>query len=218
MSRFNNFIRTSLLGGVAVVLPVALSAFLLKWLFKLITGFIQPMTSLLMEKSNNQVMFADAVVILIILSGCFIIGVMVKTKVGKFIQDSLEDHILKFAPGYSIIKETILQFLGKKKFPFSQVALVRAFENDTLMTGFVTDEHSDGLCTVFVPTGPNVTTGFVFHLSQDNIYPVKVSADQAIRTVISCGVGSGKIINAYLEKVGLPDKGTAAVTVAADSS
>ena len=218
MSRFNNFIRTSLLGGVAVVLPVALSAFLLKWLFRLITNFIQPMTHLLIEKSNNQVMFADAVVILIILLGCFMIGIMVKTKVGQFIQESLESHILKFAPGYSIIKETILQFLGKKKFPFSQVALIRAFENDTLMTGFVTDEHPDGLCSVFVPTGPNVTTGFVFHLSQKHVYPVKISADQAIRTVISCGVGSGKIINAYLEQVRMPDQGGAAVTAAADSS
>ncbi len=69
-----------------------------------------------------------------------------------------------------------------------------------LMTGFVTEEHPNGQCTVFVPTGPNVTTGFVFHLSRDNVYPVNVSADQAIRTVISCGVGSDKLIKAYSEQ------------------
>jgi uncharacterized membrane protein len=135
---------------------------------------------------------------------CFVVGIVVKTRVGRFIQESLEGYILRFAPGYSIIKETVMQFLGKKKFPFSPVVLVRAFENDTLMTGFITDEHSDGLCTVFVPTGPNVTTGFVFHLSQENVYPVNVSADQAIRTVISCGVGSDRLIKAYSEKAGRP--------------
>ena len=125
---------------------------------------------------------------------------IVKTRVGVFIQESLDVYILKYIPGYSIIKETVLQFMGKKKFPFSPVVLVRAFENDTLMTGFITDEHPDGQCTVFVPTGPNVTTGFVFHLSRDNVYPVNVSADQAIRTVISCGVGSDRLIKAYLEQ------------------
>jgi uncharacterized membrane protein len=190
----------TLIGGIAVVLPAALSAFLLKWLFKVIIGIIRPLTTLVFAKSNIQVIFADTIVIAIILLACFAVGMIVKTRVGVFIQESLDDYILKFVPGYSIIKETILQFMGKKKFPFSLVVLVRAFENDTLMTGFITDEHPDGQCTVFVPTGPNVTTGFVFHLSRDNVYPVNVSADQAIRTVISCGVGSDKLIKAYSEQ------------------
>ena len=200
MSRFKNFIQTSLLGGIAVILPVALSAFLLMWLFKMVIGIIRPLTTLVIAKSNIQLAFADAIVITIILFACFFVGIAVRTRLGIFIQESLEAYILKFAPGYSIIKETVMQFLGKKKFPFSPVVLVRPFENDTLMTGFVTDEHPDGKCTVFVPTGPNVTTGFVFHLSQDKVYEVKVSADQAIRSVISCGVGSGKLIKAYLEQ------------------
>jgi uncharacterized membrane protein len=200
MSRFNNFLVTTLIGGIAVVLPAALSAFLLKWLYKVVIGIIRPLTMLVFAKSNIQVIFADTIVIAIILLACFAVGMIVKTRVGVFIQESLDGYILKFVPGYSIIKETILQFLGKKKFPFSSVVLVRAFENDTLMTGFVTDEHPGGLCTVFVPTGPNVTTGFVFHLSRDNVYPVNVSADQAIRTVISCGVGSEKLIKAYSEQ------------------
>ena len=206
MSRFKNFIQTSLIGGLAVILPVALSVFLLMWLFRMVTGIIRPLTTMVFAKSNIQVVFADAIVMAIILFACFFVGVAVRTRLGIFIQESLEDYILKFAPGYSIIKETVMQFLGKKKFPFSPVVLVRAFENDTLMTGFVTDEHPGGLCTVFVPTGPNVTTGFVFHLSRDNVYPLDVSADQAIRSVISCGVGSGKLLKAYSEseKVGLP--------------
>lgn len=206
MSRFKNFIQTSLIGGVAVILPVALSVFLLMWLFRMVTGIIRPLTTMVFAKSNIQVVFADAIVMAIILFACFFVGVAIRTRLGIFIQESLEDYILKFAPGYSIIKETVMQFLGKKKFPFSPVVLVRAFENDTLMTGFVTDEHPGGLCTVFVPTGPNVTTGFVFHLSRNNVYPLDVSADQAIRSVISCGVGSGKLLKAYSEseKVSLP--------------
>lgn len=200
MSRFKNFIVATLIGGIAVVLPAALMAFLLKWIYKVIIGIIRPLTMFVFAKSNIQVIFADIIVIAIILLACFAVGMIVKTRVGIFIQESLDDYILKFVPGYSIIKETILQFMGKKKFPFSQVVLVRAFENDTLMTGFVTDEHPDGQCTVFVPTGPNVTTGFVFHLSRDNVYPVNVSADQAIRTVISCGAGSDKLIKAYSEQ------------------
>lgn len=206
MTRFNNFIRTSLIGGVSVILPIALCAFLLKWLFKMVTGIIRPLTLLVIAKSNIQSLLADAVVIVIILLACFIVGIIVKTKVGKFIQDSLEDHILKFAPGYSIIKETVMQFLGKKKFPFSTVVLVRAYDNETLMTGFITDEHPDDRCSVFVPTGPNPTTGFIFHLKREFIHPVNVPVEEAIRSVISCGAGSGKLIKGYSEMMDQPQK------------
>jgi len=204
MKRFKTFVQTSVIGGVAVILPVALSAFLLKWVFKMVTGVIRPLTHLVITRSNIQVIFADTLVIVLILIACFLVGIVVKTRLGRFVQENLEDHILKFAPGYSIIKETIMQFLGKKKFPFSSVVLVRPYENNTLMTGFITDEYADGHFSVFVPTGPNPTTGFIFHLKRDVVHTVNVPAEEAIRSVISCGAGSGKLINAYLEKGSQP--------------
>jgi len=57
-----------------------------------------------------------------------------------------------------IEKEAVMQFPGKKKFPFSSIVLVRTYDNETLMTGFITDEYPDGRCSVFVPTGPDPTT------------------------------------------------------------
>ena len=45
---------------------------------------------------------------------------------------------------YNLVKETVQQFLGAKKSPFSKVATVRLFGNETEMTAFVTDEHPDG--------------------------------------------------------------------------
>jgi uncharacterized membrane protein len=200
MSRFKTFIQTSVIGGFAVILPVTLFAFILKWLFKVATGIIRPLTNLVIARSNMQTIFADTIVIALILLACFLVGIVVKTKLGRFIQKNLEEHILKFAPGYSIIKQTVMQFLGKEKFPFSSVVLVRAYENDTLMTGFVTDEHPDGHYSVFVPSAPNPTTGFVFHLKRDYVHPVNVPAEEAIRSVISCGAGSGKLIKAYSEQ------------------
>jgi hypothetical protein len=39
-----------------------------------------------------------------------------------------------------IEKEAVMQFPGKKKYPFSSIVLVRAYDNETMMTGFITDE------------------------------------------------------------------------------
>jgi uncharacterized membrane protein len=200
MDRLKNFIRTSLIGGITVILPVALLVLIFKWIFKWVTGIIQPFTSLIMARSQFHEFIADLIVIAVILAVCFFVGVFVRTKVGKFIQEKIEIHILNFAPGYGILKETVMQFLGKKKSPFSSVAMVQAYENDTLMTAFITDEHENGFYTVFVPTGPNPTTGYIFHLKRQYVHPVTVPVDQALRSVISCGAGSSNLIRSYAEK------------------
>ena len=90
MSRFKTFIQTSVIGGVAVILPVALFAFILKWLFKVATGIIQPLTNLIVARSNMQTIFADTIVIVLILLACFLVGIVVKTKLGIFY---LTDHL-----------------------------------------------------------------------------------------------------------------------------
>jgi uncharacterized membrane protein len=93
-----------------------------------------------------------------------------------------------------MVKETVNQFLGKKESPFSSVALVQIFENDTKVTGFITDRHDNGTITVFVPTGPNPTSGFIYHLDAEYVHPVDVSVEDAMRSVISCGAGSGALV------------------------
>ena len=77
------------------------------------TDLIQPLTNMLITQSHLHEIIADTVVICIILSACFIVGLVVRTKVGRFLRDGLEKHILNIAPGYRIIKETVMQFLGQ---------------------------------------------------------------------------------------------------------
>ncbi len=202
MKRIKAFLKTSLLGGVVVILPVAILLFIFKWIFNLVTDIVQPLTNFVMTKSQIQEILADILVIAVILTACFIVGVFVRTRLGTFIYKTFEKRILKIAPGYSLIKETVMQFLGKKKSPFSSVALVQIFGNETLVSAFVTDTHADGSCTIFVPTGPNPTSGNIYHLKGKYVHHVDVSVEDAMRSIISCGAGSTKLINAYMKNCG----------------
>ena len=197
MNRMKSLIKTSFLGGLTVILPIAILVFVFKWVFGVVARVIQPLTNLILIKSNLREIMADLLALAIIISVCFIVGVIVKTQIGRFIHTSLENSILKFAPGYSLIKETIMQFLGRKKTPFSSVALVQVFGNETMLTAFVTDEHSDGSYTVFVPTGPNPTSGNIYHLESRFVHQVDVPVEDAMRSIISCGAGSAMLIDAY---------------------
>jgi len=200
MEKFKSFLKTSIIGGVVVILPMFIFIMVFKWLFGWVTDIIQPVTDLIVTKSHMSEIIADALVIAIILISCFVIGIIVKTKIGKFIHENLETRILKIAPGYGTIKEIVMQLIGKK-FPFSSVALVRIFENDTLVTAFVTDSHADGSYTIFAPTAPNPTSGFIYHVRGEYVHHVNIPIEEAMRSVITCGAGSKKLIKAYSEDV-----------------
>lgn len=198
MHRIKECFKTSIFGGIVVILPVAILFFVFKWLFNLVTDIIRPLTNLVMARSEVQEIVADILVIAVIFGICFVIGLFVRTKLGKWIYQTLENRLLRIAPGYSLVKETVVQFFGNKKSPFSSVALVQLFGNTTLVSAFITDSHLDGSYTVFVPTGPNPTSGNIYHLEEKYVHPVDVPIEDAMRSIISCGAGSAKLINAHL--------------------
>ena len=195
MTRLKLFLKNAIVGGLIVILPVTIFLFILTWIFGSIRKIISPLTIIVMEKSPVQGLVADILVIALLILICFIVGVIVRTKAGKWMHSILEAKIFLKAPGYMLIKETIFQFLGKSKPPFSSVALVQLFDNEVLATGFITDEHEDGMCTVFIPTGPNPTSGLIYHLPQRLVHPVRVPIEEAMRSIISCGAGSSTVLS-----------------------
>jgi uncharacterized membrane protein len=123
------------------------------------------------------------------------VGVAVRTRLGAMMYKSVEKRVLRVAPGYSIIKDTVTQLLGSKRMPFSRVAVVRIGENLSA-TAFVTETHADGSHTVFIPTAPNPTTGFILHVAASQVEIVKVPVEKVVRSIISCGAGSSAVITA----------------------
>ena len=195
MKAIISFLKTTVLGGVVVVLPTVIMVFVVKWVFSFVSNLIAPVAKLLPSASAGGVVLADIIVIVLIVSGCFVIGVLVKTSVGAWIHRTLEEKLLGKIPGYSLIRETVLQFMGNKKSPFSSVALCQIFGNDTMATGFVTDTHPDGRCTVFIPTGPNPTSGNIYHLKPQYVHPIDIGVEDAMRSIISCGAGSDNLVS-----------------------
>jgi uncharacterized membrane protein len=194
MTRIKEFFKSAVIGGLLVVLPVAIFIFILTWIFGMVRAGIAPVTTIVMANSPLQGTVVDALVITLIIAVCFAIGVLVRTRLGKWIYATLEANVLLKAPGYSLIKETVMQFLGNKKSPFSSVALAQIYCNDTMVSSFITDEHEDGSYTVFVPTGPNPTSGNIYHLPAKYVHPVDVPVEDMMRSIISCGAGSSSLV------------------------
>ncbi len=199
MNKLKFFIRKALLGGVVVLLPIAILAMVFRWAFYFVTDLIQPMTSYMSNHYHVPELVADIVVILLILFSCFIIGGMVSTSIGRWLHNRFDHYLVKLAPGYRLIKEIVGQFFGdKESSPFSkgEVVRVKLFgENcETTVTAIVTSRHQDGTVTIFMPTGPNPTSGNIYHVPKKLVtfYP-EISVEKMMRSIIACGAGSDEL-------------------------
>lgn len=194
MKRLKHFFSTVILGGVTVILPAILTLMVFNWLFIKVNQLISPLTEALIAHWQGVEHLAAAVVISLIIGLCFVVGLIERTRLGHYFFGLFEGLLFSKIPGYKIIKETVTHFLGQNQSPFSSVALVRLYNSDTWATAFITDRHDSGHYTVFVPTGPNPTSGQIFHLPSDAVIPVKHSVEATMRSIISCGAGSKELL------------------------
>lgn len=199
MTRVKTFITLTLFGGLAVVLPIAIFFLLFQWLFGQVSELVAPATQWMETHTKIKDTFAQLAVIGLILGGCFLIGLIVKTGVGRWMHNHVDLWLGRLAPGYSTIKDLVLQFIGGGgegvlSGPVARVRIHGA-DNPLSVTAIVTSRHANGDYTVYVPTAPVPTSGFVFHVPAEcvEILP-QVTVEAAMKSIVACGSGSSSLL------------------------
>lgn len=200
MLGLRNFLSLTLLGGLAVILPLALLLLIFQWLFQLVADLISPLTSLVADYTAVSDFVAALVVMGVILGGCFLVGLVVKTGVGEWLHTRVERALIKVAPGYKTIRAITLELLGGsggasilKGEPV--LAKIYGIQSPVVVTAIVTSRHTDGGVTVYVPTAPIPTSGITYHLPANCIESLPgITVEEAMRTIITCGSGSAEML------------------------
>lgn len=199
MNKIKHFAGQSLIGGILVIAPVIILLLALRWAVKGVQNLIDPLTRPLIKLTDAPPLAIDILVVILVIFTCFAVGTLVATRGGKIVQHFIDTHLSRYAPGYRLIRDIFQQVLGNdKNSPFSrgEVAVVKIFGVDTpsQCTAIVTSRHDNGWFTVFVPTGPNPTSGFVYHLPADCVtLRPDIKLDTAFKTIIACGAGSADL-------------------------
>ncbi|MCO1335247.1 DUF502 domain-containing protein [Microbulbifer sp. OS29] len=200
MTRIKTFITLTLLGGLAVVLPIAIFVLLFQWLFGQVSDIVAPAVVWLETHTEFKDTLARLVAIALIIGGCFAIGLLVKTSVGSWLHRHVDHWLGRLAPGYSTIKDVVIQFIGGGgggvlAGPVAKVRIHGA-NNQLTVTAIITSQHTNGDFTVYVPTAPVPTSGFVFHVPPECVEILPgVSVEAAMKTIVSCGSGSASLLS-----------------------
>lgn len=190
MKLVRDFIATAFIGGALVVLPIYLAVLLLFKGMQAVVGLVRPVAKLLPPWLPAENILALLLLVIV----CFVVGIVVRTRIGRNIGARLEAAFLGKIPGYATIRGLAQRMAGEAGDSVWKPALVEI--EDALVPAFIVEEHDDGRYTVFVPSVPTPFAGAVYILDRARVHPIDVPFTQAIQSVSRWGSGSKELVAA----------------------
>jgi len=180
--------KTTLIGGVLIVLPIYLSILMVAKTLKVIVALLAPVTATIPAGAQ----FRQLIAVLIVLAVCFLAGIIVRTGAGLRAKSAFERSVLEKIPGYELVRGLTARVSGDEREGAFRPALVEI--EDALSPGFIIEELDDGRYTVLVPSVPTPAAGALFILPRERVHPVDVPFTLAVSVISKWGAGAGELL------------------------
>jgi len=192
--------RANFLTGLVVVVPVVLTIWL-TWTF--ITFVDAKVVPWVPAPYNPRTYFnADipgfGLVIFLVFTS--IIGYLAKKVFGRQLIRAAEDFVSRMPVVrsiYNAVKQIVETILSQSKSSFRQACLIEYPRRDLWAVAFIATEtrgeiHErtgpDEMMSVFLPTTPNPTSGFLLFVPKKDVILLDMSIEEAAKLVISAGL------------------------------
>jgi uncharacterized membrane protein len=194
-------LRRMLVTGILILIPVAVTVFVLVQIFRFMDGIFAPLVSRLLGRALG----AEAPVhipglgVLLTFLLILLLGWLSTNVAGRRLLRSFERVLLRLPVAKSIYGATkgILDTVSKNQTEaFKRVVLIEYPKKDLFALGFVTggarwgeiNERLGDLLLVFVPTTPNPTSGFLLLVPRNEAIDLPITVEEGVRMVISGGI------------------------------
>lgn len=184
--------------GLILLVPIMVTVYLFLAIVQTMDGLIgllphawQPDQLLGFHVPGLGVLFALAVVLFTGMLGTSFIGRWV---VGT--GESIVERIPLVRTVYGALKNVLETVLRDNQDSFRRVVLIEYPRTGCYALGFVSGaghgeiqhETKENVLTVFVPTAPNPTSGFLLYIPENDTSPLSMSVEDGMKCVISAGV------------------------------
>ncbi|MFQ6672108.1 MAG: DUF502 domain-containing protein [Candidatus Tectimicrobiota bacterium] len=187
--------------GLLVTIPLAVTVFLLSWLFTKLDRLSPLLTRGLIALGLPlpEGFRLPGLGILFTVALVFLVGIFITTFVGRRIIDWGEE-LLRKIPLVRIIyggaKQVVDAVASQRGTAFNQVVLVEYPRKGLYSIGFLTCENSGEiqavdqrhLVNVFIPTTPNPTSGLLIVVPQEDVVPLSMTVEDGIKFIMSGGL------------------------------
>ncbi|KXU34193.1 hypothetical protein AXK12_07935 [Cephaloticoccus capnophilus] len=192
--------RKAFFTGLALIAPLVITLWALLKIIALVGGAVRPfLVQFIPGDLPGIPLFWDVLATVIVLLLVALLGYVSRHVFARFLLHTSE-RLMLVIPGAGTIYNTVKQIVGtfgaQNRNLFSKVVLVQFPKNGSWMLGFVTSKEQaepqakTGLnepWTIFVPTSPNPTTGFLLFLPPEDIVELEMNVADGMKLIISGG-------------------------------
>lgn len=189
--RFWRPFKQHFLLGLLSVAPIAITTWILVQFYGVVSRTVRP---ILLRIPSITESFPDFFLTLIAFA-CFLalvalVGLFARNLAGRAFFNLLErglDRIPLIKSVFSSTKQLAEVFFSDQRSAFREVVLFEYPRRGSYSLGFVTASNADGLVSVFLPTTPNPTTGFLLIMPRQEVAVTSLTVEQGIRLIITGG-------------------------------
>jgi len=195
MKKIFKHLRTKILAGILVILPLGITFFILKFVFNTLDGILDPLMPRLTVYLFNREYLIPGLGIIGFFLLLYLFGVTATNVLGRKLvhwADRLFTNIPVVKNIYLSSKQLTDAFSATRKGSFRQAVFVEFPQEGNYVIGFVTNELTDlerqTKVTVFVPTAFIPPQGFLLFLPKEKILPSQLTIEEAIKAIMSVGI------------------------------
>ncbi len=191
--------RNAFLSGVLLLAPLVVTLWAFGGIINIVGGTFRPLYEHYIPESLQRLpFFWDLLATVVVVLFVTILGYLSSYVLGKYFFSAGERAIQRI-PGigglYVTVKQIVTTFGTQKRNLFTKVVMVEFPRKGMWVIGFVTNKsHGEpqALCggevwTIFVPTSPNPTSGFLLLVPRHDVTELEMSVGDGMKMIISGG-------------------------------
>ena len=203
MKSIMEFLKTSLVGGLFVLLPLLLFYMLFTELLQLVVVLATPIADLFPKGTFDEVKTPVVFAVILIVGASFLFGLALRFMLLRRVGLWIEGTTLGRLPIYNAVKNLSKGLAGAKDDTAFKPAVFNSPDGQREIV-YVIEDHGDGNLTVLVPWAPASFSGQVKIMASDRIDMLDATLDEASRALSFWGVGTrqllGRIISGDVDK------------------
>jgi uncharacterized membrane protein len=186
MHSIYRFFKSTIIGGLVVLVPVVVLLAIVGWAVGIAVKAITPVLEWLPDRSVAGVSLTVAAAILSIVVGCFLAGLFAETAIIRRLGERAERLALA-VPGYALMKNVGANVIGIEGKHPAKTVLAR-FEASWQL-GFLMETLNDGRHVVFIPGVPRALLGTLHIFPADRVQVLAMPLADALDALARLGVG-----------------------------
>ena len=194
-------LRASFLTGIVVIAPVGLTIWLIWSVIGWIDGVVRPLVPDKFQPERYIGINLRGLGVIIFLLFTIIMGWIAKGLIGRSLiryAETMVDRMPVIRSIYSGIKQISETVFAQSERSFEKACLIQYPRRGIWAIGFisttakgeVSERAGTGgkLLSIFVPTTPNPTSGFLLFFPEEDVIELDMSVEDAAKLVISAGL------------------------------